>query len=245
MSHILFQDGLGRAELRGQERAAMSHFVSGFAWTVMGFDGSFPDAEAPALKLLFWGVDYVREQTNPAKLVRDARLAHNVCWEHKYLGKYEMFTAQLNTAARLGGDLFALMARLHGQCEMHAWVDGPDRAWLADLIDRGLTERVFRTSLGWEDVIALLRARDDQPVVTSYSVSESFPYALLSSADLGDDPSWEERYAAGVEALRADDRDHKHSRRLNPAHWTSYHFGHGYTTLQLAAEARLRSQDPA
>ncbi|GAA4304598.1 hypothetical protein GCM10023178_11830 [Actinomadura luteofluorescens] len=29
------------------------------------------------------------------------------------------------------------LARLHAQCELHGYVEGPNRAWLADVIDQG------------------------------------------------------------------------------------------------------------
>lgn len=97
----------------------------------------------------------------------------------------------LNTALVAGSDPVRLAAKLHGWCESHAWVDGPDRAWLADIIDQGLRAGLYRRGLwyadqpdgprdkwsdqGWEGVLALLRSRDDEPVVTSYSVCDQFP----------------------------------------------------------------------
>lgn len=97
----------------------------------------------------------------------------------------------LNTALAAGSDPIKLAAKLHGYCELHAWVDGPDRAWLAGIMQEGLDIGLYRrgiwyskmpdgprdqwTPQGWEDVITLLRARDDEPVVTSYTVCDGFP----------------------------------------------------------------------
>ncbi|RCG31933.1 hypothetical protein DQ384_05155 [Sphaerisporangium album] len=92
----------------------------------------------------------------------------------------------LNTALELGDDGVKLMARLYGQCEIHAYVEGPHRAWLADIMERGLATGVLRRGMGWEGkpdhphgkgrgVIPLLRSRDDEPVVMSYSVCDGFP----------------------------------------------------------------------
>ncbi len=75
-----------------------------------------------------------------------------------------------------------LAARIAGQAEVHGFCEGIDRAWLAGLIDEGLKSGEFRKNTGyphreesWEHVTAFLRARDDEPVVMSYSVTDSFP----------------------------------------------------------------------
>ena len=92
-------------------------------------------------------------------------------------------SVSLNTALALGSDPVRLAAKIHGWCEVHAWFDGPDRAWAADIIDQGLAAGIYRRghpadagySQGWEQVQALLRERDDEPVVMSYSVCDQFP----------------------------------------------------------------------
>jgi len=91
--------------------------------------------------------------------------------------KLRLFPLPLNTLYRIGDAPLKLAARLHGQCEIHAWVDGPNREWLAEIMEWGRETGVFRAEMGWEAVIELLRKRDDEPVVTSYSVCESFPNA--------------------------------------------------------------------
>jgi hypothetical protein len=82
-----------------------------------------------------------------------------------------------------------LAARLHAQCEIHAWVDGPNRAWLADIIDEGVETGIMRPhpdmddieKTGWQAVTTLLRRTDSEPVVTSYSVCEQFPNSYAST----------------------------------------------------------------
>ncbi|MCP9976488.1 hypothetical protein [Actinomadura madurae] len=99
----------------------------------------------------------------------------------------------LNTALAVGSDPVKLLARIDGQCELHGYVEGPNRAWLADIIDQGLADGVLRRTLryqphpdtpredwptrplGWDDVTAFLRARDDEPVVMSDSTMDGFP----------------------------------------------------------------------
>jgi len=104
---------------------------------------------------------------------------------------------RLNTALRLGNDVIKLAVKIAGWAESHAWFDGKDRAWAADLIDQGLKTGILRdgmwyvdgpsevlpkdhparqwSDMGWSEVTAFLRERDDEPVVLSYSVADDFP----------------------------------------------------------------------
>ncbi len=108
-------------------------------------------------------------------------------------------SVSLNTALALGSDPVRLAAKIHGWCEVHAWIEGGDRAWAADIIQQGLDIGAYRRGLwyvdgvnntdrlaaehpnrkwssqGWEEVQALLRSRDDGPVVMSYSGCDQFP----------------------------------------------------------------------
>lgn len=104
----------------------------------------------------------------------------------------DTFAMALNTSIELGGEEMRLVARVEGQCEIHGYVEGQNRAWLADLIEQGLSVCVLRSGMGWDappvhphgkgtGVVPLLRSRDDEPVVMSYSVEESFPYAARVS----------------------------------------------------------------
>jgi hypothetical protein len=97
-----------------------------------------------------------------------------------------VFETTLNTAVVMGSDHIRLLAKLHGQCEIHAYVEGPNRAWLADIIEQGIKDKVLRVWEkdfygGWPAVVELLRSRDDEPVVTSYSVTEQFPNRFVAS----------------------------------------------------------------
>lgn len=103
---------------------------------------------------------------------------------------------ELNTALVAGSDPIRLAAKLYGWAAVHTWVDGPDRAWLAGIIEQGLETRLYRRGVwaedpggsghrwyeqGWEKVLELLRARDDEPVVTSHSVYDGFPDISIAS----------------------------------------------------------------
>lgn len=152
----------------------------------------------------------------------------------------------LNTALRLGNDAVRLAARLDGQCNIHAWVDGPNRAWLADIIQGGLDAGVLRTRSGyhegpdlhwldpgWAGVIELLRARDDEPVVTSYSVADQFPNPGEDAVadDTWDDLDAAEHWRLGMRWLRASPK----KLEMKPDDWASYTFNHGLSVLDLFA----------
>lgn len=109
----------------------------------------------------------------------------------------------LNSALAGGSDPVRLAAYLVGW--QHVWVEGPDRAWLADIIDRGVEVGVLRRAIrgdgpdwramGWPAVAALLRARDDEPVVMVDSGEGDFPdprFCMLQWPEVGDDwlPRW-------------------------------------------------------
>ena len=190
-----------------------------------------------------------------------------------------LFDLMLNTAARVGSDAVKLAARLHGQCELHAWVDGPDRKWLAEIIASGREAGVFRDvnaitgyaekfpaddSLDWEGVIALLKWRDDEPVVTSYSVCDSFmstacaewegpppsrlpkPSWLTSDtwdpandpedAEYGRQEAWDQLPTAVKWRVGMRWlRARKGGLQLKPDDWGSFYFGHGLSALDLLA----------
>lgn len=151
----------------------------------------------------------------------------------------DTFQLQLNTVLAVGNDVLRLMARLHGQCEIHAYVEGADREWLAAIIERGRETALLRPTVGWESVIDLLRRHDDEPVVTSYSVCGGFPgragytgcphdeAALDAWLGAPPDLQWER----GMAWARA------HAPRLQPDKWgwPDYYFGSGLTVFDILA----------
>jgi len=165
----------------------------------------------------------------------------------------ESFSLILNTAVLLGNEQVRLAARIHAQCELHAWVDGPNRAWLAGVILRGLEAGLYRPGGGWEEVAELLGARDDEPVVMSYSVGDSFPNSSVRDwsppvtlrEDDEPDGAWydlsaEEQWAISMEGLRAR-KGHLEIVPENPQPWR---YGHGLSVLDITApdwELRVRA----
>lgn len=178
MSYITFASPSGEAELRGPERHHFNylcqHMVQGFITASTTpriaelFDG-----------LLYGGHNYHNINGKMEPRWEDVQLWWSVgsdlgstClrWRGHDLSPWII---TLNTVLRMGSAPMQLAARLHGQCEIHCYVEGPNRAWLADLIASGLKAGVFRNalvyqdplptggtihSMGWDDVTALLRA---------------------------------------------------------------------------------------
>lgn len=167
--------------------------------------------------------------------------------------RMSLWSMVLNTAIVLGSDPVRLAARLHGQCEIHAYVLGPNRAWLADIIDQGLELNIFRKhhpankdyGTGWDKVAEFLRDNDEEEVVTSYSVCDSFPDQTLVKDteevlrikadyvgkhgsledwfyDLDDETQWRLAW----DSLKQDE-----TLELNPDNWSTYHYGSNWNLI--------------
>lgn len=236
MSRVYWHTPSGEAELQGSELHHMHGLCADIAVGQLGLDSQL-------------GEDKWRPLVNPAHHI--ATLTFKLGgWRQSFetsfrvssgtpllLWKGKPLTPRTligNTALAVGNDAVKLAARLAGQREIHAWVDGPNRAWLADIIQAGLDCGVLRAQLrfkdgpypdspelvrpqGWEGVMELLRTRDDEPVVTSYSVGDSFPSPQVAGWELpeGADPmpSWLDR--ADWDAMGHDERDEYRGERAD------------------------------
>ncbi|MEV6421754.1 hypothetical protein [Streptomyces sp. NPDC051662] len=260
MSFIQFQDQHGTASLRGPERHRMLGLVHETSATLLM--GSRAAEIAPTLYDLL-----PRDHE-----LRDLPVPHGrqtAAWQRQYVHAAQsifddplvtyrghelaLFPMQLNTAMVLGGDPVKLAARLHGQCEVNCWVNGAHRSWLADVVQGGLDDGSFRSGLGWDGVIDLLRQCDDQPVVMSFS--DTFPdfYSArgtdLGALDADEDELievWEalpaaEQWRRALQALKARTAD---GLEIRPD-WASYRFGHKLSFLDLLAEDREERFDRA
>lgn len=189
MSRIYFHSLDKESEVYGSERAYMGHLCTDLAYSVSELDSFFFE-KSPMLKVL--------EESNNRKYSKeDAKMAFNLFNSMFFNINWKVndrnvnsFAVVLNTAMALGGDAIKLYARLHGQCEIHAYVEGEYRSWLADIIDKGVESKILRVFpedgekeylqnqkrfIGWNQVSKHLRENNVNPVVTSYSVCESFP----------------------------------------------------------------------
>ena len=153
----------------------------------------------------------------------------------------DIFTLSLNTALVLGSDPVRLLARLHGQCEIHCWAEGKNKLWLADIIRAGRKHNLYRENQGWQSVLKLLERHNTDPVVCSYSVCDSFPnysclpkdHPLKQSHDerrfdqfheIPDDEKWK----SCMEGLRK-----MKGLELTPDNWDEFYFDSGDTIFSI------------
>lgn len=227
MSRVYFHSPSGDAELLGAERAYAGCMVSDLASGL--WRSAFVRAEDSMIQLTR-GTDLYddRDPMRRAQFADRFKLAFRVgqegllTWRGKDISG---FSLALNTAIQIGDDPVKFLARMHGQCELHSYVEGPNRAWLADIIERGLKTGVFRDGMGWDTppnhphgkgagVIPLLRSRDDEPVVMSYSVCDGFPNWEITDwqppADADLTPTWAKEEPQEWASLTEDEQDDYH-----------------------------------
>lgn len=238
MSRVYFHTQQRTAELRGSERAFLGYTVArnpaNAAWNLDGADAFDRCAQIiamiPEVPGGQYGTDYLHDDLRAANAHRegaagqpDAELERRLVKSLQtrlHLADFAFgvadqrlhcFDVSLNTALAEGPDAVALAAKIHGLCELNGWIDGPDRKWLADLIDDSLQAGVYRHGLwyepaagaqrkwsdqGWGDVTALLRESDDGPVVMSYSVCDGFPNSDIADWEPVVDDDWLPEWAA-------------------------------------------------
>lgn len=286
MSRVYFHTPSAEAELHGSERAWLGGLCDDIARGVLDVQNNYervkellPDRHGYPSYPEYPCPDYFGRfqqwRMSAETAVLGSFTGEGITWKGKTLGSFSLV---LNTACRIGGDALKLAARIHGQCEIHCWCEGKDRAWLAGIIDQGLRDGIYRrgmrpekapgvpgelVSQGWDEVAALLRSRDDEPVVMSYSVCDQFPnryeagWEPPAGADLR--PGWcsDEHWAALDDSTRARYRaDEGWERltdaerwdaamntlrtqggglRLDPDDWDSFYFGHGLSVFDLLA----------
>lgn len=218
MSGIYFHaQGRGAAvRVSGAERAYAGVLIGDLTCAALGLLGTWgPKYLEPALR---------RERYPGSDVTTLIRISEDVLeLDGRRVSTWLM---SLQTALTLGSDPLRFLARVHGQCEIHGYVEGPNRAWLAGIIDAGRASSVLRAGVGWEGVAALLRAAADAPVVMSYSVTESFP-SLSAARDggfVGDGDAWEElpaaeRWSQALAGIRR-----CQGLELKPDDWASFRF---------------------
>lgn len=263
MSRVYFHSPSETTELRGAERHHLAWFTTHLTWPIIEpyAENRWGERDTPAhiLKIIPKAC-YLHSTGQEALMRLDAfRTWFNVSMDessdHFLIDgeKLRLFSLQLNTLYRMGDDPLKLAARLHGQCEIHTWVDGPNREWLAEIMEWGRKTGVFRPEMGWEDVIELLRKRDDEPVVTSFSVCESFPNAGIAGwlqleknqARLREDETlrdgiheeWyelpgEQQWEMAMTRLRSGEVGA--GLELEPEGWDEYYFNEGKTLFDVA-----------
>jgi len=246
MSHVSFHSlGQPDLEIGGTERAHAAVVTSRIAASLLDLRSDHDDA--PRRRVLSMlrpervaGSHWERDPEALLGLGFGRR--DTLQWRGRPVSGLEL---ALNTALAVGSDPLRLLARLHGQCEIHAHVAPEDRAWLAGVVDEGADSGVLRhTRLGnystWRDLAAWLRGGASH-VVTSYSVCRSFPDSDL----VVDVPHTSDDYESAVAAFFAQPERDQWARclprlhptlRMGPADWRTYRFGHRLTVLDLLAD---------
>ena len=263
MSRIYFHHPGGETTVSGSERAFMGCVCYDLTIGLMDFTGF--DLQNHAIQyLLPEDNDYYGKlgHFNSDRFVTSMAVHNQLNLRYAYDGEEPIevsaWDIQLNTALALGSDPIKLCARLHGQCEVHAYVEGANRTWLADIMQNGRDKGILRENMGWEETIAMLRERDDQSVVTSYSVCDQFPNIdmmpqawqdeVMKGHRDEDDPdrnilyserdklSRQEIWDMSMETLRLHNATGK--LELTPDNWDVIMFGYGPHVLEIMNYAR-------
>lgn len=242
MSQIYFHSKEDTVGVSGSERYHAETLCHDVMWHDLG------DAtEAVALLRQYLPREFRTAPADDVRLYLESRPSFGGGTLHIEGHDLDVWTMAMNSALSNGGDALRLLTRLHGQCELHCWVDGPNRDWLASLVEAGISDGVLRDGMGWDDVPPLLRSQSDEPVVCSFSVSESFPnFEMLPSShrlkrrlEKGDDiddvidayyrTHWRTRWRDCVKGLKP-----RGGRlEMKPEDWAEYYFSNGVTTRKL------------
>lgn len=152
-----------------------------------------------------------------------------------------LWDVELNTAWVAFGDVLRFALRIHAQCEIHTYVEGKHRKWLSNIVERGVDQGILGDE--FNKVVEFLRKRDDEPVVTSYSVCESFPNSTAANwmpSTVGEDgePDWDSWYELPIEKqweLAMQGLRTRNRLELTPDDWDGYFFGNrvnAYTLME-------------
>jgi hypothetical protein len=248
MSRIYFHSPSDTEEIYGRERAWMGCFLEDLArgLTVSRFNCT---DLARFLPKDAWPLNELNEANGSAVRFAGALelwMRGGAPSESWVVGgqRYDCWQMTLNTCMAVGNDATKLCARLHGQCEIHAYVEGPNRAWLAGVVREGIRCGLMRDGGNekergqWSRLADWLEQRKDEPVVTSYSVCEGFPNPGV--AGNVDEDGWhatppQSRWDTAMARLRENDG----GLEIKPEDWAEYRFGHCKDAFWLWERARL------
>lgn len=276
MSSISFHFIDGEVRIGGTERAYAGVMCGNLTTAVLDF-GSYPRIDDPimarVLKMLpadHYAHEYMARK-DPRGLATALTSAlsrgfgDGLAWKGHPV---EEFSLALNTVLTMGGDALRFVARVHGQCEIHGWCDGPNRAWLAGIVEDGVEDGILRQTRpnnydGWEVLATTLRESDIEPVVMSYSVCDSFPSYRIAhplgrpwkeltedeqekrtdEADAwNEDTECEQQWRECVTALR---QSPERGLELKPDNWETFRFMHKLSAFDVAADDWERRLDAA
>ncbi len=232
MSSISFDSPSGSALLRGAERHYAADLCVKLALATIGISRENSTCDK-------WVTEWLRPKPEKWALqnlyITLNQTRGDLCWVDPEGEPCYITETLLNTAVAIGGEALCLLAKLHGYSEAHCYVEGPDRAWLAQVIAKGRENNVLRASMGWEEVAAFLVTNDKEPVVCSFSVCAGFPDdSQIHGVDyeewevLSESVQWE----TSMKVLRATPW-----LAITPANLTTHGFANGRSLFDLAAMA--------
>lgn len=250
MSRIYFHSpSMGDGELRGSERAHMGIVTGNLLVASIGPFSDYPSMPHWLRKLLppsHWTLKSSPDFAETCKLfMRRQDENDGFVYNNQTL---PMFDLALNTALFSGNDPIKLLARIHAQCEIHSYITGENRQWLADIIKRGRLYNIMRANQGWEEIIILLEARKDEPVVLSYSVCDQFPNRSCTDEDFSWGPSIDSYYDIPFNKKWEVCWEHLYNNHpdleLRPDSWDKFYFGNGLSGFDLydLAEGKYEQQ---
>lgn len=237
-----FDDG-DSLEILGSERAHFSLMAEDFAKGMLGL--------APGYGYGSDLIERVGAFIDPAHPLasmapRTARWDRTLSTSLNSFGRDEVFSWKehslpgidlvANTVLAAGSDPMRLAIKIHLLCEIHGYVMGYHRGWLADLIEEGYEEGLYRKgfkraddkhsmdellgkevpeeakvfqSMGWPELVAKLREGRSGPVVMSDSVTEGFP----NEHTAGWMPLWPEGVEKDWGALSTEQQEERSDRQ--------------------------------
>ena len=184
MSAIIFHSRDGdKVEVSGSERAYIGIIVDAMNWSILSPYKMDTEKRPSPLRKLFSKEHYVNTSSSRFEDVVELAIGSMNPFGNELDGiPFDMFEIALNTTIVMGSDPVRLLAKLHGQCELHAYVLTDHQYWMADLIIDGRESGLYRDDCGWQSVVEFLLANKG-PIVTSYSVCDSFPYMPYDEED--------------------------------------------------------------
>jgi len=250
MSRIYFHSKSSETEVLGMERAYCGCMISDIGLSILNLENSY-DLIIPLLHPDHYIRDILRKNPPVVKkeVIRQIETAIRVSFGDEKLLILDdkpivLWHLMLNTVLSMGSDILRFIARLHAQCEIHSYVRGKNRNWLADIIERGREEDILRDNVGWEDTIEMLRSDNKETVVLSYSVCDSFPNGSVADWDPSidpeyDEPNWDEWYDLSDKkkwnlGLRGLLKNGHSLLEWKPENWADVRFGEdGMTVFKL------------
>lgn len=193
MSRIYFHSESQTLEVSGSERAWMGELVRRMAAGI--FDMLSWETKLRLMPESYAGIDK-RDRYGIANRVDDhfETSLGGLMGDRCFTDGEVVFDAVLNTVLLAGSEPMRFAARCHAQCEIHGFVEAQDAPWLASVIEEAIACGVLRKKLrvkardsdevkeydqGWDAVVEMLKTTSE-PVVTSYSVCESFPNSYVA-----------------------------------------------------------------